>query len=312
MKRHASADQLADLAVGALRPRKAGRIAAHLAGCAHCTDVSDQLTGVSSMLASVPFAPMPAQLSSRIEATLAAESVQRLASEPATEAGRRDLPARGRHSSPTGQGRRILGLSGPASRLVAAAGALVIIGAGGYEIAAHVNTGASTPGTASAGSAHVPASQLSLGPSVKYHQDSTGATKSLPTVRSDTNFTSANLGTKAVASMTAARQQGAVPNAGSGGTARAPSFSSAHPAPTANSADSTAKRSQDQLTGCVDKIAAGQTVLLVELAKYDGKNATIILVAAVKPAGSAEAWAVSPSCSAADTHILDHVHVAHI
>jgi hypothetical protein len=66
------------------------------------------------------------------------------------------------------------------------------------------------------------------------------------------------------------------------------------------------------LTSCVDKLAAGKTVLLVELAKFDGKPATIIVVAASKPAGSADVWAVSPSCSAGNTHVLDHSVVAHI
>ncbi len=66
------------------------------------------------------------------------------------------------------------------------------------------------------------------------------------------------------------------------------------------------------LTSCVDKLAAGETVLLVELAKFDGKPATIIVVAASKPAGSADVWAVSPSCSAGNTHVLDHTVVAHI
>ena len=128
MKRHASADELADLAAGVLRPRKAGKVSAHLSGCAYCTDVSNQLADVSSLLATVPVAPMPANLSSRIESAIAAESAQRLASEPATESGRRDLPARNRHPRRSRQGWRVPSLSGPASRLVAAAGALVIIG----------------------------------------------------------------------------------------------------------------------------------------------------------------------------------------
>ena len=70
MKRHASADELADLAAGILRPRKARKISAHLSGCAFCTDVSNQLANVSSLLATVPVAPMPANLSSKIGARL--------------------------------------------------------------------------------------------------------------------------------------------------------------------------------------------------------------------------------------------------
>ncbi len=164
MKRHASTDELADLAAGVLRPRRAAKIGAHLAGCTQCTDVSNQLASVSSTLASVSVAPMPELMSSRIETALAAESAHRLASAPATEAGRRELPARSRHSRPSGQGWRIFGLSGPASRLVTAAGALVVIGGGGYVIAAEVNSGPATNQSASsAGSAHVPTQHLNAG-----------------------------------------------------------------------------------------------------------------------------------------------------
>lgn len=302
MKRHASADELADLAAGAVKPRKAGKIAAHLASCAHCTEVSSQLSGVSRMLASVATPPMPAHLSDRIEAALASESVQRLASEPATEAGRRDLPASGHHPRPSRQRWRIFGLSGPASRLVAAAGALVIIGAGGYEIATHVSTNAGTRGTASsAGSGHVPPNQLKYGPNVSYRQ--AGATKSLATVTADTNFTGAKLGAEAVAAVKAARQNGVVP----GSAAVSKSAASAPAATHATGASQgTNSPNQGRLTGCVDKIAAGKAVLLVELANFDGRSATIIVIASVN-SNSASVWAVRSTCSAANTQVLDHV-----
>jgi hypothetical protein len=159
----------------------------------------------------------------------------------------------------------------------------------------------------------VPGQQLRLaGPNVAFRHGR--ATQSLPTVRSDTNFTGANLGAKAVTSLAAARQQGVVPRLGA--KAAQGSLAPFTPSPGAsgtNSADSSAaKPSQAMLTSCVDKLAAGDTVLLVELAKFDGKSATIIVVAASKPAGSADVWAVSPSCSAGNTHVLDHSVVAHI
>ena len=202
MKRHASADELADLAAGVLKPRKAGKISAHLSGCAYCTDVSSQLANVSNLLATVPIAPMPASLSTRIESAIAAESAERLASEPATEAGRRDLPARGRRSQPSGQGWRVPLLSGPASRLVAAAGALAIIGGGGYEIAAHIGTAGTSVSSGSAGSAVLPSTQrLSVGPRITFKQGT--QTKSVRTVSSDTNFTGPTLGKQAVAALNA-------------------------------------------------------------------------------------------------------------
>ncbi len=312
MKRHASADELADLAAGILRPRKAGKISAHLSGCAFCTDVSNQLANVSSLLATVPVAPMPANLSSRIESAIAAESAHRLASEPGTEAGRRDLPARDSHPRRSGQGWRVPSLSGPASRLVAAAGALVIIGAGGYEIAAHIGTASVTSGTSSSPNSAVvaPAQRLSAGPNISYQQGS--HTKSVRTVSSATNFTGPTLGKQAVAALKAdqvnvpAPSSGSVPSSGDRAKASG-SFSTA--VPTHQQTSSTAQ--SRQLASCVEHFAAGHKVLLVELARFDGQPATIIVIGATT-VGSADVWAVRPTCSAANTQLLDHVTVAHI
>ncbi len=153
---------------------------------------------------------------------------------------------------------------------------------------------------------------MKIGPAITYHQAS--GNKSLPTVSANTDFTSAHLGGQAVAALTTAKQRGVVaspPKAAAAhatlatpGSASASSFAS-----TANGTSTTP--SQSQLTGCVDKIAAGEAVLLVELAKFDGKDATIIMVASIKPVGSADVWAVGRGCSAGNTQVLDRTHVAH-
>lgn len=93
MSRHASTEVLARYTGGDLKPRKAVRVASHLAGCATCRERVHALESVPSMLASVQFPPIPANLSSRIEMAIAGESAARVAREPASEAGRRDLPA---------------------------------------------------------------------------------------------------------------------------------------------------------------------------------------------------------------------------
>jgi hypothetical protein len=312
MKRHASTDELADLAAGVLKPRKAAKISGHLSGCAYCTGVSNQLADVSSLLASVPVAPIPANLSSRIESAIASESAQRLASEPGTEAGRRDLPTSGRRSHRAGQSRgwRIPALSGPASRLVAAAGALAIIGGGGYEIATHVNTGTSGVAGSAAGSVTVPpTSRMSWGPRISYPQGR--VTKSLLTVTTDTNFTRPTLGKLAVAALTAARRSGAAASSGT-----TPSYAHSSPAATTGTRGTPNANAnyrgpgQDQLTGCVDQIAAGHRVLLVELAYFDHLPATIIVTASAK-SGSADVWAVRRSCTDASTQLLSHVTITH-
>ncbi len=135
MTRHASAEDLAGLDLDALKPRKAAKIRGHVGGCVQCTQLSSQVSAVPAMLASQPYPAMPASVSTRLDTALASESAQRLASAPATEAGRRDLPDRS-HAPKPRRGWQLPGMSVAGTRLVAAAGALVIVGVGRvYEIA---------------------------------------------------------------------------------------------------------------------------------------------------------------------------------
>src|SRR5215475_7508469 len=111
---HATTDQLASLAVGALSARKAARISAHVTVCEQCGQVSRQLDQVPAVLTSAQYLPMPATVSIRIEAT------QRLTAMPATEGGRGELPARHRRRA-TRRGWTLPGLSARGTRVVAAA-----------------------------------------------------------------------------------------------------------------------------------------------------------------------------------------------
>jgi hypothetical protein len=60
---------------------------------------------------------------------------------------------------------------------------------------------------------------------------------------------------------------------------------------------------QRQLTGCVSNIAAGRNVLLVDIARYGGTPATIIVVGSA-PSGPGVIYAVGPACSATATDVL--------
>jgi hypothetical protein len=302
MNRHATAEELASLALGALRPRRAAKISAHLAGCDQCTQVNSQLTAIPPTLASVQYPAMPAHLSVRIEAALATESVQRLSTAPPTEAGRRDLPRRSRHGRPGRSGWQLPGMSVGATRLVASAGAIAIIAGGGYELASHVG-GSGAQSASSSGAVALPRSQasnLSLGPSVSYGH--AGSTKTVPTVHAGTNFVPSKLGLQTVAAVQAARLRGAV------GTQKA-SNAPARPAGTTSAGASGVASSS--LTGCINALAPGQSVVLVELAKFEGKPATIIVTAATS-SRSAEVWVVNDSCSASHTDVLDHLKLARI
>lgn len=315
MTRHVSTDQLALLAVGELRRRKAARFEAHIAGCTLCTQVHQQLTQVSVTLASVRYPPMPDSFSARIEVALASESAQRVAAAPATEAGRRDLPTRRRSGTAEWRGWRLPGMSVATTRLVTAAAALAIIAGGSYTLA--TNVGGTSSGVSSSAGAPAalpaPARQLALGPDVTYGRP--GSTHTIHAVRAGTDFVPAQLTSQAIAAVHAARLRGA-------SAAGAPSVSappvSAPSAANRSSVSSGAAGSaapgsgtSARLAGCIDLIAPGRTVLLVELAKYEGRPATIIVTAA-SGATQAAAWVVGDSCSATSSDVLAHVQLGRL
>lgn len=297
--RHATADELASLTVGALRPRRAARIEAHCAGCDHCTQVRRQLESMPTILASAHYPPMPESETARIESALAVEARQRLAAEPATEAGRRDLPA-GHRRRAAGLSWHLPGMSVPASRLVAAAGALAIVAGGGYAIASQALTGqSSAPSRPAAAPAVQP---MSLGPEITY--GGTTAEHTIHAVQSGTNFVPASLGSQAVAAVHEARATGAAAAPSSGPRAT----SGAHGTVSAGSA---AGGAAGRLSGCLNLIAGTRRVLLVDLAKFEHRPATLIVVAATGTS-PAEAWIVGSSCSATDSDILAHAVLRHL
>jgi hypothetical protein len=293
MIRHASAEDLAGLDLDALRARKAARVRNHVATCIRCTQLSSQVSAVPTVLASVSYPSMPSTLTIQLDATLASESTRRLADAPATEGGRRDLPERRARRSYGGW--QLPGMSVFATRL-AAAGALVLIGVGGYEVATHAG-GVSATSESSAGSATVPsARQVSVGPSVQFGQAS--GTKTIRPVYSAENFTAAELGTQALAAVQAAKLEGA-------GGARPARLSA--PTASAGSPSNSSVRSQPgspaSLTSCLDGIVGNQSVRLVEIAKYEGRPATIIVTAPTSTS-QGHVWVVGPACSASHPDVL--------
>lgn len=311
MNRHASLDELARLAADDLKPRKAAKIRDHLALCDQCTQLNSELSAVPRLLSSVEFGPIPDNISARIESALASEARHRLATEPATEAGRRQLPAArsarlGRqHDGRDRAGWRVPGLSVAASRALATAGAIALIGGGGYEIASHAGSGATS---ASSGSAAVPgaAASQAVGAPVNYGHGN--AARSIATVTSNTDFVPSTLAVQATAAVEAAQLEGATPGPA---VRNQPLLTS--PASTAGlrNATGTSRLAGSQLAGCIDQFASGRVVQLVENAKFNGKPATIIVTKALS-SPAAEVWVVGESCSADRSDVLDHLRVAHI
>jgi hypothetical protein len=309
MTRHVSTENLARFRAGDLSPARSRRVAAHLRNCDRCRETSDALARVPSLLAAVEVPPMPAHLAARIETALAAESAHRAAGAPSpaapSPAGARSAPKRpARRAGARRRHRRPVILSAPALRVLAGVGAAVVLVGGGVELLSHA-TGASSSAGSSSGSGTVsgnaaagrhaaspvaPPRATSGGTfngangGIQYQHD--GRTSVITPVQSGTSYRSARL-TQQVSSVIAAH--GA-------------QFRSAVPAATPNSSPITPPR---PLSGCVSRIAAGRTVLLVDVARFDHKPATII-VTARQGAAAAQVWVVGPGCSASARDVLAH------
>lgn len=315
MRRHASADELASYAAGDMRPRKAAKIAAHLEVCAHCQEVSSELQGVSVMLASVSFAPMPDDVSARIETALAAEASQRLASAPATEAGRRDLPVR--HRRPVFGNWKLPRISSPmALRVMAATGAAVIVVGGAYELASHGQGSTSGPAATGAAAPSHGRGAPSVGSIVpQMYAGPAGRERPVPTIVTKTQYTPANLQAQVAAVVSLAGKSGELkPASASSGVTNS---GLAGPEPTASTGplhgvNSPAQSAADrQLIGCVDRVTAGRIPLLVDIAYFEGKRATIIIFAAVRGV-PAQALVVGSACSKTSSDVLDHQVLKHV
>ena len=79
MSGHPDGETIAAFRDDLLPARKAARIAAHLAECPRCAEIDAQLAAVTAALARTPTPPMPASLTARLDAVLAAEAAARSA-----------------------------------------------------------------------------------------------------------------------------------------------------------------------------------------------------------------------------------------
>jgi hypothetical protein len=342
MRRHVDAETLARFRQGDLSPRRNARIRAHLAGCERCRDLNEDLAGVTTLLASAQPPPIPEHLAARIQTALATEAARRVAVTAAagsTAAGNtaagspaagdtgtgtattgaggpgpeeQGLPQDGRsprHERP-GQGRRrprLPGLSSPvALRIAGAAAAAVVIAVGAYEVTQHAGSSSSSPSAGSAApgpraagpaggarnSANAPSA---AGPQLRYqhagHQDS------FTPIMTSTDFTPSHLRSQVsreLATAGSAQSQG-VPNTRHS-SAAAPS----------ERPSTFGKISVLTLEGCVSRIAGGGVVLLVDVARYQNAQATVIVTEA-SPTSPEQVWVVGTACSGTQSDVLAHV-----
>ncbi len=308
MRPHVGAKTLARYRQGDLSQRRSSRIGAHLAGCARCRARSEDLAGVTALLASVHPPPIPEHLAARIQAALATEAATRVtpsaekapAGEKAAAAARAAAPAGTgpAGTGPAGNGRRprpeVPGhrrrtrparpFPAIALRALAAAAAVVLLGGGIYGLTRlGASSTSSSAGPAAGPAVPAPASQSPPG--------------SITAIRSGTDYTPGNLSSQVAAQL--ARHGQNAPVAGPNAT------SPAHSPAEASGGRAAAGISAAALAGCVNRIAAGERVLLVDVARYQGAPATVIVT---QPAtgGPERIWVVGTGCSASRSDLLHH------
>jgi hypothetical protein len=289
---HPDATALAEYRAGLTGGRRARRLAAHMASCASCASVNDQLAAVTTVLASAPAPAMPDAVESRIMAALATEAALVTETPHDTEAAhataaKRDTALRPVGGDGGGSRRRPRGgRPGPGNRwlrpavLVSAAAACLVLFGGVYGIA-HLSGGSSSSsaassaaGSAAAGSASSPlAGAQAPGTHTRLEPADSAPAAAFAVTASGTNYESATLARQVRAQLAQ------------------PANSAALPAADALSA---------QLAGCVLHLTGQVRPSLVDRAMYQGKPAYVIAVAN-------RAWVVGTGCTASNPELIASV-----
>jgi hypothetical protein len=264
------------------------------------------------MLASAPRPAMPEQVTTRIQAALMAEAARRAQPGAGLEPGgpatarpsaRPGQPGRPRHAGPAGLGRRwrLPELrSAIAVRALAVAAAAVVVAGGIYgtvQLAGGTNGASSS--SASAAGAGVRRGAASLAPPQTYN--SAGQQAQFTPVSTGLNFQPQLLKSQVRSEL----QRHSGISSPPGGAVPGPSGQSGPRAGLKQSSSGLRSFAGIQLAalrGCVGRIAAGRVVRLVDVDQYQGKPATIIVVAA--PAGGSHVWVVGPGCSRTDSDVI--------
>jgi hypothetical protein len=311
MTRHIGAEDLARYREQDLGSRKSARIRAHLAGCPRCVALDEELAGVTAMLASASAPVMPDQVTARIQAALRAEAAMPLTAAAGASQETPPPATAGQHR----QSRHAAGGAGSrhqwrlpelrsrlAVRALGVATAVAAVAGGAYgisQLGAAVQGGASS----SAGSANV-AGPLRQAPArlsaPALHYPVAGRQATVTPVSSGTHFVQQRLASQVASTL---RRPGLSRPASQG-----PDISShprTRPAPiSSGQRESFHGIPVSALRGCVMRISAGRRVQLVDVASYQGRQATVIVVAAAGGTGGSRIFVVGPGCSASDSDLI--------
>ena len=155
-QQHPDAEELARYQAGEIGGPRGRQLAAHVADCASCAAVNDDLAAVSRVLASVPAPSMPDAVESRITAALAAEAATRQAASPAVAGAATEK--RSHRLRLVHAGKSISHARGvrPAMAVLSAAACLVLVGFG--YLLSRTGSSSSSSATSAVAPALVPAS----------------------------------------------------------------------------------------------------------------------------------------------------------
>jgi hypothetical protein len=304
---HLDPQTLAGWREGLLSRRKAARVRAHLSACQRCTRADADIAGVTAVLAQAPVPPMPPALAARIEAALAAEAAARKAAAgPVAAASAAPVPGGGQGPATAGTGPPGAANGGtardttprpgarkdrwsPLALRIGAAAAVVAVIAGGALALTHTGQILSGSSATSAGShatggqgnpkvaAPVPDRQREAGP----------LSVAAPLISSGTNYLPAQL-------------PGQVARVLAQYAPNPPGLNSP-----AHSAPAPAFGEFRYLPACVRRVTGGRRPALVDLARYRGRPAAVIVVRGGGP-GMTQVWVVGEGCSATVSDVLAH------
>jgi hypothetical protein len=309
IKRHVSAEAIAEFSAGEISGRKAARISSHLAGCHECARLHDDLARVPALLASTEVPPLPDHLAARIQTALMTESARRVSLGAGSD----------RAQEPEGSGwswprmpRMPVRTAGWAA---AAAAAVVVAGGGSYLIVDHQGAGSGTSATsassapghraaAGAGAPLAPAARPA-GPQLEYQR--AGQPASFTPVVTGTDYVPARLA--AQVQTTLAEYQKSTPASARQGSAGSLATPGSSPATGAGPSERIGSFTAGTLEKCVSRISAGARVLLVDIASYQAEDAAVIVTAGTSQ-GVEQVWVVGTGCSASRSDVLNRATLA--
>lgn len=320
MRGHADAATLAAFREELLSARKAAQVSAHLAACPRCAALEAQLAEVTTLLNHASAPPMPDALTARIQAALAAEAAARTTADaphaalapeavPAMQGAAGYDGAQGTNGHRAGDGpgrrpgRRGHGRSWLALRVAAVTAAVAVVAGGGYGVAQLLTRGGPILHGAASGTGAAPAVRVTspvMGPSAGGLNEGPGSpsgtgrtahssTRATLVLSSGTNYEPSRLAAQASALL--ARQNTS-------------SSSAARPLPVAPAQRQAALF--PHLQACLIHVGKGQHPLLVDLARYQGHPALIVVLPPTN-GGQPEALAVAPGCNSTTARVLTTV-----